>query len=211
MEAIGGMLAVAVVVVLVAGAWAWLLVLFKKGVRGLFGYERIIVQEFEAVLLYVNGAFVRVLGPGGHWLRHRAMALVRIDMRPETFSAEQWVDTKDNMSVFVRWGARLIVANPRFLVEKTQNYGPDALCRLQTCVRRAFSRIKVGEIRGMASKTEETVKELADQSCREIGLSCLSFEILDARAGVDTQEFLRSGNWFRAPLMPLTPPGRRAG
>ena len=51
---------------LFVGAWAWVLVLFKKGIMGLLGFDRIIVQQFENVLIYNNGSFERSLLQGVH-------------------------------------------------------------------------------------------------------------------------------------------------
>ena len=50
-----------IVIALLLGVWTWLLVLFKKGPRGLLGFNRVIVQQFENVLLYKNGVYERAL------------------------------------------------------------------------------------------------------------------------------------------------------
>lgn len=81
----GSLLFSLLVLALVAGAWTWLLVLYKKGIRALLGFDRVVVQEFENVLIYRDGRFERSLTPGSHWIRMGSLQLVRVDMRPKSF------------------------------------------------------------------------------------------------------------------------------
>jgi len=72
-----------IVIALLLGVWTWLLVLFKKGPRGLLGFNRVIVQKFENVLVYKNGVYERALAPGAHWIRAGNLQLIGVDMRPK--------------------------------------------------------------------------------------------------------------------------------
>jgi hypothetical protein len=88
-QLVGSMLFSLIVVALLIGVWTWLLVPFKKGIRGLLGFDRVIVQQFENVLLYKNGSCEKALTPGTHWIRVSNFQLISVDMRPEVYRLTQ--------------------------------------------------------------------------------------------------------------------------
>src|SRR3954467_11508635 len=53
-------------------------------VRALF--DRVTVYEFERALRYDRGRYVRLLGPGQHWIYRRRSTLRKVDVRPSFIS-----------------------------------------------------------------------------------------------------------------------------
>ncbi len=175
-----------VVLVMVFGSWG--IILWHKGVRGLLGYDNVVVQTFEAAVVYSKGRFSQVLTVGDHWIRAKSAQVIRVDLRPETWSGEQWVTSGDGVSTFVRWSARVRVEDARKLVENTKNYGSDVFCRIQSCVKAAGTGLPYKTLQGTIGDPQDAVISAISASLAEIGCSCLGFEFLDVRPAIDMQE-----------------------
>lgn len=188
MQAVLGFLAITLTIFLFAGACAWCSVLWKKGVRGIFGYEKIVVQAYNTVVIYKDGLFADVLSGGVHWLRAKSTQMIYVDMRPEPFIGEQWVKSGDNVSVFVKWSSRGRVEDPKCLVENTKNYGADVFSRMQSAVKTICSQEISRNLQDNMDKVASDVVRAASESLALIGYSCIGFEFLEIRPAIDLDE-----------------------
>jgi regulator of protease activity HflC (stomatin/prohibitin superfamily) len=165
---------------LFVGAWAWVLVLFKKGIMGLLGFDRIIVQQFENVLIYNNGSFERSLLQGVHWIRARNRQLIRIDLRPEVYRLTQGVISSDHFAVNVLYVARAQITNSRTSFETTKNYSDEIVVRLQSVVKRVCGEKSRMQIQTDHQGFDESARQAASLALRDIGCECVTFELLQA-------------------------------
>lgn len=75
---------------------------------------RVVVQEWERVLVYRDGRFVEELGPGAHRVRRWRRRRVRVALRPTLLTvAGQEVLTEDGLAVKASLLARVRVTDPR--------------------------------------------------------------------------------------------------
>lgn len=188
MQGIVGLVSVGFCLFLVIVICGWFARLWSVGLRGMLGFEKVVVQTFEAAVFYAKGHFSRVLPPGEHWVRARSAQVVRVDMRAETFAGEQWVSSRDGVSTFVRWSSRSRVEDARKLVEETKNYGGDVFCRIQSCVKAEAAAVPCKTLQSHPAEREAVLVAAISASLAEIGCVCLGFEFLDVRPAIDLQE-----------------------
>lgn len=177
-ELLGSIVFSLIVIALIAGAWAWLQSLFRKGITGLLGFDRVCVQQFETVLLYRNGRFEKALTPGRHRIRAGSRQLARIDLRPEVFRFTQGAVSADRFAVNLIYVARTQIVDPRAAFESTQNYRDEIYIRLQSIVKAVCSRKPRLEIQMDHQSFSNSVQKAASQVLRSIGCECLTFELL---------------------------------
>lgn len=166
------------VVGIFAGAWTWILILFRKGIRGLAGYDRVIVQPFESVLLYKSGRFETALSNGDHWIRARNLQLVRIDMRPEVYRITQNAISSDHFAVNLLYVARAQIVDPRASFESTKNYRDDIFVRLQSVVKNVCGQKPRLEIQMNHDGFSKSAQNAANLALHDLGCECLTFELL---------------------------------
>jgi regulator of protease activity HflC (stomatin/prohibitin superfamily) len=114
---------------------------------------RIVVQEWERVLLYKNGKFEQELGTGRHWRFGWRRRAARIAVRPLLLTvAGQEVLTSDGLSVKVSLLTRIRVDDPRRWHETEQT--PDAFvyAAIQVALREATASRTLDEL--LASRGE---------------------------------------------------------
>ena len=114
---------------------------------------RIVVQEWERVLLYRNGQFEQELGAGRHWRFGWRRRAVRVAVRPLLLTvAGQEVLTSDGLSVKVSLLVRIRIADPRRWHETVE--APDAFvyAAVQVALREATASRTLDEL--LASRGE---------------------------------------------------------
>lgn len=188
MQGVVGLVSLSFGLFLIIVICSWFIKLWSMGPRGMLGYERLVLQTFETAVLYSKGRFSRVLTAGEHWVRSRSAQVIRVDLRPETFAGEQWVNSADGVSTFVKWSARSRVEDARKLVEGTKNYGSDVFCRIQSCVKAQAMKVSCKALQARSVDSEAELVAAVSVSLAEIGCTCLGFEFLDVRPSIDLQE-----------------------
>jgi len=114
---------------------------------------RIVVQEWERVLIYRDGRFQEELGPGGHRLWGWRRRAVRLPVRPRLLTVPgQEVLTSDGLSVKVSLLVRTRIADLRRWYEAVEQ--PDAFVygALQVAVRVAVGARTLDEL--LAARAE---------------------------------------------------------
>lgn len=163
----------------IAGTWAWITTLFRKGFMALVGFDRIVVQQFETLLLYRNGRFEKALPPGRHRLRAASRQIARIDRRPEIFRFTQGAVSADRFALNLVYVVRTQIVDPRATFESTQNYRDEICMRLQSVVKAMCSRKTRLEIQTDHQTFGNSVQKAANQVLRSVGCECLTFELME--------------------------------
>ena len=108
---------------------------------------KVVVHEWEAVLVYRDGRFERALPTGRTRVRRRRRALVRLDLRSRQVPVPgQELLTADGLSVKVSLLARLSVADARLAVEAVQDPEVQAYAALQVALRAAVAARTLDEL-----------------------------------------------------------------
>lgn len=164
----------------IAGTWAWITTLFRKGFMALVGFDRIVVQQFETMLLYRNGRFEKALPPGRHRVRSGSRQIARIDRRPEIFRFTQGAVSADRFALNLVYVVRTQIVDPRATFESTQNYRDEICMRLQSVVKAMCSRKTRLDIQTDHQTFGNSVQKAANQVLRSVGCECLTFELMEA-------------------------------
>lgn len=157
---------------------------------------RVVVREWESVLVYRDGRFVEALAPGRHRLPHRRRELVRVDLRPRLVGvAGQELLTADGLSAKVSLVARVRVGDARVAHEAVQDGDAEVYAALQVALR---SRVAV--------RTLEQV--LADREVlgAEVGADVAAAAVAVGRAleGVSVRDVMVPGELRQASLRVVT-------
>lgn len=190
----------------IAGTWAWITTLFRKGFMALVGFDRIVVQQFETLLLYRNGRFEKALPPGRHRLRGASRQIARIDRRPEIFRFTQGAVSADRFALNLVYVVRTQIVDPRATFESTQNYRDEICMRLQSVVKAMCSRKTRLEIQTDHQSFGNSVQKAANQVLRSVGCECLTFELMEVEVAGPALELdaRRAGVTGQAPVSVTT-------
>src|SRR5258708_7486565 len=81
------------------------------------------VFEFERGLRYRRGKFVKVLGPGAHWMSRRSGRISKVDVRAFYLVVPgQELLSLDGIAIKVSLAAHLQVVDPNLAVNTVQDY-----------------------------------------------------------------------------------------
>lgn len=142
---------------------------------------RTVVQEWERVLVYRDGRFEELLGPGRHRRARRRRRLVRVPIRPRLVTvAGQEVLTGDGLTVKVSLLVRLRVTDPRRWHETVESpldlvYGALQVALREACAPRTLEEVLAARgtlgtevAAGVAAVAEEVGAALDDVSVRDV-------------------------------------------
>jgi regulator of protease activity HflC (stomatin/prohibitin superfamily) len=133
---------------------------------------RIVVQEWERVLLYRNGRFEESLEAGRHWRSGWRRRTVRVAVRPRLLTvAGQDVLTGDGLSVKVSLLARVRIADARRWYEAVET--PDAFVygALQVAVREATAARTLEELLAARGELGPELADAAAATAEEVGVA----------------------------------------
>ncbi len=201
MDFIGPALVSLLAIALIAGAWTWVLIFYKKGIRTLLGFERIIVHQFENVLLYNNGRYERALTPGSHWIRMSNLQLIRVDMRSEVFRFAQGAFSSEHFAVNLLCVARAQITDPKVSFESTKSYRDEIFARLQSVVKTVCSQKTRLEIQMDQQDFNSSAQKASNLTLRDIGCECMTFELLQVEFTGAVADLDNKEDGFRAALM----------
>jgi regulator of protease activity HflC (stomatin/prohibitin superfamily) len=132
---------------------------------------RIVVQEWERVLLYKNGQFEQAFGAGRHWRFGWRRRAVRVAVRPMLLTvAGQEVLTSDGLSVKVSLLARIRIADPRRWHETVEL--PDAFvyAAIQVALREATASRTLDELLASRGELGPEVVAAAMGTAEDVGV-----------------------------------------
>ena len=141
---------------------------------------RIVVPEWERVLLYRDGRFEEVLGPGRHrrlrWRRRR----VRVVVRPRLLVVpSQEVLTADGLSVKVSLTVACRTADPRRWHEAVEDADGFLYAALQIAVREAVATRTLDELLTGRGSLPDDMRERVDATADAVGIVVDSLSLRD--------------------------------
>ena len=141
---------------------------------------RVVVQEWERVLLYRDGRFERDLGPGRHRVRRRRRSRVRVAVRPRLLTvAGQEVLTADGLAVRVSLLVRLRVADPRAWWERVDDADALAYGALQVALRDAVAARPLDALLAARAELGAALAAAAAASAEQVGLALEDVAVRD--------------------------------
>ena len=130
---------------------------------------QVVVDDWQAVLLYIDGAFVRRLPAGRHffWQNGRVISLVEYDMRTVQMEVPgQEILTLDKVGLRVNFVCQYRVTDPVRLHNEFQDYEKQLYVTLQLTLREIIGRLRLDEIlelkNSIADKALDLLREKKD-------------------------------------------------
>lgn len=141
---------------------------------------RIVVQEWERVLLYRDGRFQEVLGAGRHrrvrWRRRR----VRVQVRPRLLVVpSQEVLTADGLSVKVSLSVAVRTEDPRRWYESVEDADAFVYAALQIAVREVVATRSLDELLAARDTVPADVRERVRAATDAVGVVVDSLALRD--------------------------------
>jgi regulator of protease activity HflC (stomatin/prohibitin superfamily) len=141
---------------------------------------RIVVPEWERVLLYRDGRFEELLEPGRHhrlrWRRRR----VRVVIRPRQLVVPaQEVLTADGLSVKISLTAVVRTAEPRRWHETVESPEDFIYTALQIALREAVARRTLEELLTARAALSDDMKEPVQVTAESVGVELESLAVRD--------------------------------
>ena len=141
---------------------------------------RIVVQEWERVLVYRDGRFERELGPGRQRLARRRRRHVLVVVRPRLFVVpSQEVLTADGLSVRVSLTVASRVTDPRGWHEAVENADGFVYAALQIALREAVSTRTLEELLAARGSLPDDVRDRAGGAAEAVGVAIESLALRD--------------------------------
>ena len=147
---------------------------------------RIVVQEWERVLLYRDGRFEEALEPGRHrrlrWRRRR----VRVAVRPRLLVVPgQEVLTADGLSVKVSLAVACRTADPRLWHEAVEDADAFVYAALQVALREAVAGRTLDELLTARDAVPADVRQRAATAAEAVGVVVDSLALRDVMVSAE--------------------------
>jgi regulator of protease activity HflC (stomatin/prohibitin superfamily) len=141
---------------------------------------RIVVQEWERVLLYRDGRFEEILGAGRHrrlrWRRRR----VRVVVRPRLLVVPgQEVLTADGLSVKVSLTVAVRTSDPRRWHEAVDDADAFVYAALQIALREAVAARTLDELLAARGSLPDDVRARVETAAEAVGVEIDSLALRD--------------------------------
>ena len=141
---------------------------------------RIVVQEWERVLVYLDGRFVEELSAGRHRRGRWRRRLVRVVVRPRLLAVpSQEVLTGDGLAVKVSLAVVLRTASPRTWHEAVEDPDGFVYTSLQLALRDAVQARTLDELVGARAELAPELTAAVAERAAEVGVAVDSVAVRD--------------------------------
>jgi regulator of protease activity HflC (stomatin/prohibitin superfamily) len=150
---------------------------------------RVVVREWESVLVYRDGRLEKALPQGRHriWLRRRE--LVRFDLRPgATVVPGQELLTADGLSVRVSLVARVRVTDPQAAHEAVQDPWAELYTAVQVALRTEVAARTLEDLLGGRDGLGELVRAAAAPAVEAIGRALERVDVRDVMVPAELRQ-----------------------
>lgn len=138
------------------------------------------VFDFQAGLLYRNGAFERLLGAGRYWLLWPNQQIVVTDLREQSLMLfGQEMLTSDNLSVRASLVVRYRITDPVKAHTSTAELGPSLHREAQVALRKTIAALRLEEVLGARSDIARTLQADLAPTAQRLGLEIAGADLLD--------------------------------
>lgn len=144
--------------------------------------KRFVVEQGQTGLLFVDGAFVRSLGPGLHsfWNTGRTASVKIVDTREHAIEVTgQEVLTRDKVSIRVNLMARYSVIDPVRAVTAVKDYAEALYRALQHAFRQSLATRTLDDILSRKGETDEEAAAAVRRDMSAIGIEVAGIAIKD--------------------------------
>jgi hypothetical protein len=144
------------------------------------GTKRILIPDYRRGVLFVDGAFVKVLEAGSYRLSAPKQQLTIIDMRPQPLLIERvfFQDALKNQGV-ISLAVNVLVADPHLAATSTRDQIKDTVAILRDQLRLILSQ-QIIELRDdTRAKLGATVADAANKELQRIGMRVADAEITE--------------------------------
>lgn len=132
---------------------------------------KVVVQEWERVLVYRDGRFAEELGAGRHRRARRRQRFVRVAVRPRLLAVPgQEVLTADGLSVRVSLTALCRTADPRRWHEAVEDADALVYATVQVALREAVAARTLDELLAARAALADDVRERAGAAPDAVGV-----------------------------------------
>lgn len=141
---------------------------------------KVVVREWESVLVYRDGAFASQLPTGRSKVRLRRRELVRVDLRSRLVAVPgQELLTADGLSAKVSLAARVRVADARVMNERVQNAEAEVYTALQVALRAQVATRTLEELLAEREGFGAAVATLAAPAVEAVGFALEGVSLRD--------------------------------
>jgi regulator of protease activity HflC (stomatin/prohibitin superfamily) len=146
-----------------------------------FPIRRIIVFEYEKVLFYRFGKFVKVLEPGLHFFCRWFTEIKKVDIRPKFVTiSNQEVTTSDGIVLRITLAAQYQLQDLDLAINKIANPYEEALhLVLQLALRQVISSVAIDDFLHKRGEFTAALMSIAAKKAGDLGLSLMLFELKD--------------------------------
>lgn len=135
----------------------------------------IIIYDFQKAMLYRNGKFVKLLGPGKHRYLNSSVYIKTFDIRQTTIVIPgQEVLTKDNVTIKISLAGFYQITDPIKAEHNSENYVNQLYQQIQILLRELVNTYEIEVIlekrNSLAKKLEEKIQEKAPNIGMEVGM-----------------------------------------
>lgn len=150
---------------------------------------KVVVREWERVLVYRDGRFVVQLEAGRHRMWRRRRELVRMDVRSRLVPVPgQELLTVDGMSVKVSLVARVRIVDVRLAHEGVQDADAEAYTALQVALRAEVAARTLEELLEARDQLGERVLEQASTAAGAVGLALDAVAVRDVMVASELRQ-----------------------
>ena len=150
---------------------------------------KVVVREWERVLVYRDGRFLTLLESGRHRMWRRRRELVRMDLRSRLVPVPgQELLTVDGMAVKVSLVARLRVVDLRRAHEGVQDAMAEAYTALQVALRAEVAARTLEELLASRDQLGERVQVQAAGAITEVGLALDAVAVRDVMVAAELRQ-----------------------
>jgi regulator of protease activity HflC (stomatin/prohibitin superfamily) len=141
---------------------------------------QIVVQEWERVLVYRDGRFEEILGPGRHRRRSWRRRHVRVSIRPRLIVVPgQDVLTAEGLAVKVSLAVAVSTADPRRWHETVEVADAFVYSALQVALREAVAAQSLEELLAGRGALADQVRERVGAGAEAVGVAIDSLALRD--------------------------------
>jgi regulator of protease activity HflC (stomatin/prohibitin superfamily) len=145
-----------------------------------YGLHRITIYEYENGLKYSRGRFSCLLTAGQYWYLPWITTISKIDIRPRSISVPgQEVLSSDSVGIKISLAVQFQVADAAKATNKSQDYQVALYQELQVALRTIVGSKTVDEILEQRGQMGDTLKNMVETKCQELGIQLQSASIKD--------------------------------
>jgi flagellar basal body-associated protein FliL len=144
------------------------------------GKKRIYITDYSRGVLFVNGAFVKVLEPGSYRISGSKQQVTIVDMRPQPILLERvfFQDALQNQGV-ISLTVDLLVQDPHLAATMTRDQVKDAVAILRDQLRTVLSQ-EIADLRPEApAKLAEAFTKAVNNELRKMGMRVTGTEVTE--------------------------------